>query len=193
MRRLTWSFSIAGGMDNPHVSNDTSIFITFFKIIDGGAAAHDGRLKVNDATSLPTSTTDLKRRQNMYVAANPGKSRQVLRDQDCVIDWRQCWWDEEMVSFHVMSWIFDIIHACHLLYIQIARSGEFPPCWPGEEDRRSWTSSHCSSVCHSGLRALPSSCHLARAQVVVVSWWIPHCMNKFTSTSVSRIFFFLQP
>ena len=26
MRRLTWSFSIAGGMDNPHVSNDTSIF-----------------------------------------------------------------------------------------------------------------------------------------------------------------------
>ena len=48
MRRLTWSFSIAGGMDNPHVSNDTSIFITFFKIIDGGAAAHDGRLKVND-------------------------------------------------------------------------------------------------------------------------------------------------
>ena len=83
-------FSIAGGTDNPHVSNDTSIFITFFKIIDGGAAAHDGRLKVNDATSLPTSTTDLKRRQNMYVAANPGKSRQVLRDQDCVIDWRQC-------------------------------------------------------------------------------------------------------
>ena len=39
-------FSIAGGTDNPHVSNDTSIFIT--KIIDGGAAAHDGRLKVND-------------------------------------------------------------------------------------------------------------------------------------------------
>ena len=46
MRRLTWSFSIAGGMDNPHVSNDTSIFI--IKIIDGGAAANDGRLKVND-------------------------------------------------------------------------------------------------------------------------------------------------
>ena len=39
-------FSIAGGTDNPHVSNDASIFIT--KIIDGGAAAHDGRLKVND-------------------------------------------------------------------------------------------------------------------------------------------------
>jgi len=39
-------FSIAGGTDNPHVSNDASIYIT--KIIDGGAAAVDGRLKVND-------------------------------------------------------------------------------------------------------------------------------------------------
>ena len=37
-------FSIAGGTDNPHISNDNSIFIT--KIIDGGAAAQDGRLKV---------------------------------------------------------------------------------------------------------------------------------------------------
>ena len=37
-------FSIAGGTDNPHVSNDASIYIT--KIIDGGAAAVDGRLKV---------------------------------------------------------------------------------------------------------------------------------------------------
>ena len=51
MRRLErggagLGFSIVGGTDNPHVSNDTSIFIT--KIIDGGAAAHDGRLKVND-------------------------------------------------------------------------------------------------------------------------------------------------
>ena len=43
---MSLGFSIAGGMDNPHVSNDTSIFLT--KIIDGGAAAHDGRLKVND-------------------------------------------------------------------------------------------------------------------------------------------------
>jgi len=39
-------FSIAGGTDNPHVSNDASIYIT--KIIDGGAAAVDQRLKVND-------------------------------------------------------------------------------------------------------------------------------------------------
>ncbi|KAJ6651808.1 hypothetical protein lerEdw1_016469 [Lerista edwardsae] len=39
-------FSIAGGTDNPHVGEDSSIFIT--KIIPGGAAAQDGRLRVND-------------------------------------------------------------------------------------------------------------------------------------------------
>ncbi|KAM4772702.1 disks large homolog 1 isoform 21-T21 [Rhinophrynus dorsalis] len=39
-------FSIAGGTDNPHIGEDTSIFIT--KIIAGGAAAQDGRLRVND-------------------------------------------------------------------------------------------------------------------------------------------------
>lgn len=36
-------FSIAGGTDNPHVGDDPSIFIT--KIIPGGAAAQDGRLR----------------------------------------------------------------------------------------------------------------------------------------------------
>jgi len=35
--------SIAGGTDNPHVVDDYSIFIT--KILDGGAAAIDGRLR----------------------------------------------------------------------------------------------------------------------------------------------------
>lgn len=39
-------FSIAGGVDNPHVTNDTSIYIT--KLIPGGAAAMDKRLRVND-------------------------------------------------------------------------------------------------------------------------------------------------
>ncbi|KAI2533231.1 DLG1 isoform 19, partial [Pan troglodytes] len=34
-------FSIAGGTDNPHIGDDSSIFIT--KIITGGAAAQDGR------------------------------------------------------------------------------------------------------------------------------------------------------
>uniref|UniRef100_A0A671YRM3 Disks large homolog 1 n=1 Tax=Sparus aurata TaxID=8175 RepID=A0A671YRM3_SPAAU len=39
-------FSIAGGTDNPHIGEDPSIFIT--KIIPGGAAAQNGRLRVND-------------------------------------------------------------------------------------------------------------------------------------------------
>ncbi|TRY54279.1 hypothetical protein DNTS_031081 [Danionella cerebrum] len=40
-------FSIAGGTDNPHMGDNPSIFIT--KIIPGGAAAEDGRLRVNDS------------------------------------------------------------------------------------------------------------------------------------------------
>ncbi|CAG9857156.1 unnamed protein product [Phyllotreta striolata] len=40
-------FSIAGGTDNPHIGDDTAIYIT--KLIGGGAASADGRLKVNDS------------------------------------------------------------------------------------------------------------------------------------------------
>nr|CAB3238213.1 disks large homolog 2 [Phallusia mammillata] len=40
-------FSIAGGRDNPLEGDDVSIYIT--KIIAGGAAAADGRLRANDA------------------------------------------------------------------------------------------------------------------------------------------------
>ncbi|VDN23855.1 unnamed protein product, partial [Cylicostephanus goldi] len=39
-------FSIAGGVGNEHVPGDTDIYVT--KIIDGGAAYHDGRLGVGD-------------------------------------------------------------------------------------------------------------------------------------------------
>ncbi|XP_076333235.1 disks large homolog 1-like isoform X8 [Tachypleus tridentatus] len=39
-------FSIAGGTDNPHINDDPSIYVT--KLIPGGGAAADGRLKVND-------------------------------------------------------------------------------------------------------------------------------------------------
>ncbi|NXG01951.1 DLG2 protein, partial [Sakesphorus luctuosus] len=41
-------FSIAGGTDNPHIGDDPGIFIT--KIIPGGAAAEDGRLRSIDST-----------------------------------------------------------------------------------------------------------------------------------------------
>lgn len=39
-------FSIAGGVDNPHIGDDPSVYIT--KLIPGGAAAADQRLQVND-------------------------------------------------------------------------------------------------------------------------------------------------
>lgn len=39
-------FSIAGGVDNPHIKDDSSIYIT--KLIGGGSAAIDGRLQVED-------------------------------------------------------------------------------------------------------------------------------------------------
>lgn len=39
-------FSIAGGVGNQHIPGDNGIFIT--KIIEGGAAEHDGRPQVGD-------------------------------------------------------------------------------------------------------------------------------------------------
>lgn len=50
-------FSIAGGTDNPHIGDDSSIFIT--KIITGGAAAQDGRLRVSDCI-LRVNETDVR-------------------------------------------------------------------------------------------------------------------------------------
>lgn len=43
-------FSIAGGTDNPHIGDDPGIFIT--KIIPGGAAAEDGRLRLVRTVTL---------------------------------------------------------------------------------------------------------------------------------------------
>ena len=37
-------FSIAGGTDSPHVGNDPSLYVT--KIIEGGTAAVDGRMRL---------------------------------------------------------------------------------------------------------------------------------------------------
>lgn len=48
-------FSIAGGTDNPHIGDETDIYIT--KLIPGGAAAIDGRLKVNDIIVKVNSTS----------------------------------------------------------------------------------------------------------------------------------------
>lgn len=43
---LGLGFSIAGGVGNEHIPGDTGIYVT--KIIEGGAAELDGRLKVGD-------------------------------------------------------------------------------------------------------------------------------------------------
>ncbi|CAG7818024.1 unnamed protein product [Allacma fusca] len=48
-------FSIAGGTDNPHVDDDPSIYIT--KLIPGGAAATDGRLRIGDVIVRVNSTS----------------------------------------------------------------------------------------------------------------------------------------
>ena len=45
-RGYTFKIFLAGGIDNPHIGTDTSIYIT--KLIPGGAASNDKRLKVND-------------------------------------------------------------------------------------------------------------------------------------------------
>jgi disks large protein 1 len=39
-------FSIAGGIGNQHIPGDNGIYVT--KIMDGGAAAVDGRLSIGD-------------------------------------------------------------------------------------------------------------------------------------------------
>lgn len=63
-------FSIAGGTDNPHIDDDPSIYIT--KIIPGGAAFTDGRIKVGDII-LKVNETDTKEVEHS-VAVNALKS-----------------------------------------------------------------------------------------------------------------------
>ena len=49
-------FSIAGGVGNQHIPGDNGIYIT--KIIEGGAAEHDGTLQVGDkilSVSMPVN------------------------------------------------------------------------------------------------------------------------------------------
>lgn len=55
-------FSIAGGTDNPHIGDDPSIFIT--KIIPGGAAAQDGRLRYQKKNSVPINSRTASEPQN---------------------------------------------------------------------------------------------------------------------------------
>lgn len=56
-------FSIAGGTDNPHIGDDPGIFIT--KIIPGGAAAEDGRLRLVTYVYFCGEREQRKKRNNL--------------------------------------------------------------------------------------------------------------------------------
>ncbi|XP_040340821.1 disks large homolog 1 isoform X2 [Herpailurus yagouaroundi] len=68
-------FSIAGGTDNPHIGDDSSIFIT--KIIAGGAAAQDGRLRVNDCI-LRVNEVDVR-------DVTHSKAVEALKEAGCIV------------------------------------------------------------------------------------------------------------
>uniref|UniRef100_A0AAY4B6X1 Discs large homolog 1-like protein n=1 Tax=Denticeps clupeoides TaxID=299321 RepID=A0AAY4B6X1_9TELE len=68
-------FSIAGGTDNPHIGEDPSIFIT--KIIAGGAAAQDGRLRVNDSI-LRVNDVDVR-------DVTHSKAVEALKEAGCIV------------------------------------------------------------------------------------------------------------
>ncbi|XP_067085544.1 LOW QUALITY PROTEIN: disks large homolog 1 [Osmerus mordax] len=68
-------FSIAGGTDNPHIGEDPSIFIT--KIIPGGAAALDGRLRVNDCI-LRVNDVDVRE-------VTHSRAVEALKEAGCIV------------------------------------------------------------------------------------------------------------
>ncbi|GMT32545.1 hypothetical protein PFISCL1PPCAC_23842, partial [Pristionchus fissidentatus] len=71
-------FSIAGGVGNEHVPGDTGIYVT--KIIDGSAAAHDGRLRVGDRIVAvdETSLDNVSHEYAVNVLKNTGTRVQLL-------------------------------------------------------------------------------------------------------------------
>uniref|UniRef100_A0AAZ3Q5M3 Discs large homolog 1-like protein n=1 Tax=Oncorhynchus tshawytscha TaxID=74940 RepID=A0AAZ3Q5M3_ONCTS len=68
-------FSIAGGTDNPHIGEDPSIFIT--KIIPGGAAAQDERLRLNDCI-LRVNEADVR-------DVTHSKAVEALKEAGCIV------------------------------------------------------------------------------------------------------------
>ncbi|XP_042190049.1 disks large homolog 2 isoform X10 [Callorhinchus milii] len=68
-------FSIAGGIDNPHIGDDPGIFIT--KIIPGGAAAEDGRLRVNDCI-LQVNEADVSE-------VSHSRAVEALKEAGCIV------------------------------------------------------------------------------------------------------------
>ncbi|KAK1879033.1 Disks large like 1 [Dissostichus eleginoides] len=64
-------FSIAGGVDNPHIGEDPSIFIT--KVIPGGAAAQDGRLRIPCSVLLSFTPSSIMQ------TPEPGDEEEVMK------------------------------------------------------------------------------------------------------------------
>lgn len=71
-------FSIAGGTDIPHAAKDPSIYVT--KVITGGAAFADGRLRVNDiiVSVNGISTVGITHAQSVEALKNAGRSIQLV-------------------------------------------------------------------------------------------------------------------
>lgn len=67
-------FSIAGGTDIPHIGDDPSIFIT--KLIEGGTAVADGRLRTNDiiVSVNGLSTVNVTHAQSVDALKKAGKT-----------------------------------------------------------------------------------------------------------------------
>ena len=95
-------FSIAGGVGNQHIPGDNGIFIT--KIIEGGAAEHDGRLQSGDkilSVSTVMTTVNCERKVGFYLLgffAHFGLSRKTE-----IQTTRHVFWEIIMTGiFHAM-------------------------------------------------------------------------------------------
>jgi disks large protein 1 len=71
-------FTVAGGIDNPHYKNDSSIYIT--RLISDGPAHKDGRLKLDDIIVRVNDTdlTDVKHAEAVAALKSSGPKVQLL-------------------------------------------------------------------------------------------------------------------
>lgn len=76
-------FSIAGGVDIPHIGDDPSIYIT--KLIEGGAAVADGRLRTNDiiVSVNGLSTVNVSHAQSVDALKKAGKTVHLVVKRLC--------------------------------------------------------------------------------------------------------------
>ena len=94
-------FSIAGGTDNPHFGNDTAIYIT--KLIPGGAASADGRLRVNDTILQVNDVTvvDVPHASAVDALKRAGNTVKLVR----IIEIYMC---KIIIFFNLLYWHTDM-------------------------------------------------------------------------------------